>query len=75
MIKNCIRHYDFIKKKITDSVLLDKKSTFDCKQDFVWKMSVVAVAVVVVVVVVDEEVPFTPTFLTIFYFYYPVTRV
>ena len=71
MIKNCIRHYDFT-KKIADSVLL-KKSTFDCKQDFVWKMRVVAVAVVVVVV--DEEVPFTPTFLTIFYFYYPVTRV
>ena len=56
MIKNCIRHYDFI-KKITDSVLLNKKSTFDCKQDFVWKMRVVAV-VVVVVVVVDEEVCF-----------------
>ena len=53
-------------------MLLNKKSTFDCKQDFVWKMRVVAVAVVVVV---DEEVPFTPTFLTIFYFYCPVTRV
>ena len=57
MIKNCIRDYDFI-KKIANSVLLNKKSTFDCKQDFVWKMSVVAVVVVVVVVVVDEEVCF-----------------